>query len=571
MFGRGRVEAMTGVFDMLVPRAVSSGTFPSYVTDDHTPFEFSVALGSEHGHAALRLLAEPQAADQSLSAFGEAARGVAGVLERRFGAHLGRFRALQDLLLPPEPGGPFAVWYAVDFGQTGEPSFKVYLDPQTRGLAHAPRVVEEALERLGIPDAWRFVSDAARRGPELDELRFVSLDLKDSPSARVKVYLFHKDASFGDIDHAAGQAVHHDSTRLRGFLRTITGGEGYLVAERDVGTCLSFVGNERPRASTVHVPIRAFAGNDEIARARIELAATELGLDLSPYRAVVEALRARPLRQGAGFHSYASLRADEGGSRLNLYLSPELRGTVSPRAPRLPSVARPERQETPIDVVERYENHRPITTHPFLQRIARRPVSLPALTLLVYNFREAITRDFARRLAQIVARVEEDSLRSVLAKQLDDELGNGDFKKAHSILFERFVEALSGHLPDGFSESMLAPGKELGSFLERVYTTGDPYEGLGAALIMEVFGRQVDSFLGDQFRRAAALPGALPATALEWLNLHETLEVAHVDESVELARAIPPGPKASASAQGASGLGSAGWAFFDALDRLGVR
>jgi pyrroloquinoline quinone (PQQ) biosynthesis protein C len=574
VFGPDRAEAMASVFDVLVPKASSGVAFPSYVTDDHTPFEFSVALGSQRAHASVRLLAEPHPTETTdevdLASLAAAGRRLATTLEDRFGAHLGRFRAVEDLFLG-SPGAPFAAWYAADFGASGAPSFKVYLNPQVAGVAHAPRLVEEALERLGMREAWAQVRAAARRGPEADELRFVSLDLSDSPTARVKVYLFQRDATFADVDHAAGHARFHDSARLAVFLRTIAGGDGHLVAERDVGTCLSFVGEPSARTSTVHVPIRAFAGDDEVARARIELAATELGLDSTPYRAGLEALGTRHLREGSGLHSYASLRSDEDGPRLNLYLSPELRGIAAARPPSRPSANPRPSADTPMSVVLRYEQERPITVHPFLQKLVRKPVSVPALTLLLSNFRIAITRDFARRLAQIVARVDEDSLRTVLAKQLNDELGDGDPTRAHRLLFERFVEALQGHLPAGFSDAMLAPGRALGVFLEAIYTTADPYEGLGASLIMEVFGKQVDSFIGDEFRRGAATTGmSIPPAALEWLTLHETLEVEHVDESIALARAVPEGATAAAAARGAAALGRAAWVFFDSLDDLGV-
>jgi hypothetical protein len=88
---------------------------------------------------------------------------------------------------------------------------------------------------------------------------------------------------------------------------------------------------------------------------------------------------------------------------------------------------------------------------------------------------------------------------------------------------------------------------------------------------MEVFGKQVDSFIGDEFRRGAATTGmSIPPAALEWLTLHETLEVEHVDESIALARAVPDGAKAAAAARGAAALGRAAWVFFDSLDDLGV-
>ena len=59
------------------------------------------------------------------------------------------------------------------------------------------------------------VSRASRRGPDRDELRFVSLDLVDSPTARVKVYTFHHAASVGDLEHVMGLAQYSDPELLR--------------------------------------------------------------------------------------------------------------------------------------------------------------------------------------------------------------------------------------------------------------------------------------------------------------------------------------------------------------------
>ena len=92
----------------------------------------------------------------------------------------------------------------------------------------------------------------------------------------------------------------------------------------------------------------------------------------------------------------------------------------------------------------------------------------------------------------------------------------------------------------------------------------DPYEGVGASLMMEIYGRQVDQFLGDQFRRQSELPPVI----MEWLTLHEELEVDHVDEIFDLAKLVPEGPKTASALRGVEALASAGWAFFDALYRV---
>jgi pyrroloquinoline quinone (PQQ) biosynthesis protein C len=111
---------------------------------------------------------------------------------------------------------------------------------------------------------------------------------------------------------------------------------------------------------------------------------------------------------------------------------------------------------------------------------------------------------------------------------------------------------------------VLAPGHALGAELERCYVSAEPYEeGVGASLVVEVYGKQVDTFIADQFRRQTQIP----PSALEWLHLHETLEVEHASEAMDIARLIPSGPASEAAWRGAKAVATASRAFFDALYR----
>ena len=78
---------------------------------------------------------------------------------------------------------------------------------------------------------------------------------------------------------------------------------------------------------------------------------------------------------------------------------------------------------------------------------------------------------------------------------------------------------------------------------------------------MEVYGRQFDQFIAKQFRRH----DDLPAPVMEWLTLHEALEVDHVNESFDFVRRIPAGWKYASAARGARAVGDAGWAFLEAM------
>lgn len=553
--GRSAPPSVSRVLDVLVPPTLETSHWPSYVSDDHTPYELSLLLGG--GEPEIRLMAEPLplTGPVTLTDTVRAAQRLRPSLEV-LGADFTRFDAVADLFLPPDPSGAFAVWYASSFTADGVPAFKAYFNPAARGRHDAPRLVEEALARLGVRGGWATVCRAMNRGPELDELRFFSLDLARSASARVKVYGFHHQATYEVLSRAIAAVPGADLNAVRRFCRTLLEGEGALVAERQPATCLAFVGDDPlPKTGTVHVPIRSFAGDDATAHARVKRALGELGIAAAPFEAAALAMSQRPLDEGCGVVAWAAVRTGGAHPKANVYLAPKALVDEPPRSP----VVLPRRPDDPEAVVRKFE-HESIAVHPFFSRLARDPFDDRPLALLVLNIREAITRHFARRLANVIARVEEDPIRSVLAKQLNDELGDGDPSRTHKILFERFAAGFALRLAESFPDVALEPGRAFGAVQEELYLHRSPYEGLGATLVMELLGKQADLTMGRLLRRS---PNPLPDPVMEWLVLHEELEIAHVDESFELARMIPAGSKASLAVRGAEELGRAGWSFLD--------
>ena len=97
-------------------------------------------------------------------------------------------------------------------------------------------------------------------------------------------------------------------------------------------------------------------------------------------------------------------------------------------------------------IVHHYEQMS-MAEHPLFRRMHREPVNMSRLWLLLANARIGITRPFARRLAAVTARTADEHVRCILAKQLNDELGSGDFSKAHSHLFEALVAGLDAWKP----------------------------------------------------------------------------------------------------------------------------
>ncbi len=554
-------ESVSRAFALLVPEGHPDPTWPSFVSDDHSPYEFSVLL--DGASAELRLMAEPLPASGPVDLAATRAAGLAlrEVLRRELDVDFARLDAIADLFLPEDPRGTFALWYAASFDASGKIAWKAYVNPAARGRAAAPRLVEEALHRLGFEGAWATVTRAMTRGPVLDELRFFSVDLGRDPKARAKVYGFHHAATPAWLARVLAVVPGADTERVERFCRTLTGGDGALAARRQPATCLAFVdGSPAPATGTLHVPVRAFAGSDAVAHARVLEALAVAEVPTGVYEGALAALATRPLAAGSGAIAWCALRTGGAHPKATVYLAPR---ALTDEPSHDGSAPHPAADDV-RSVVEGIERD-PVTEHPFFARLAREELNLAALTLFVLNIREAITRHFARRLASVVARVDEEPIRSMLCKQLNDELGDGDPSRTHRLLFERFAEGLAEWTPTSGLDALVAPGRAFGELQEELYLRRSAYEGVGATLVMEAYGKQADLALGREFRRKRE---ALPATVLEWLTLHEALELDHVDESLDIADLIPKGPKAILAARGAAELADGAWTFLDALYRL---
>lgn len=218
-----------------------------------------------------------------------------------------------------------------------------------------------------------------------------------------------------------------------------------------------------------------------------------------------------------------------------------------------------ESAERIIDEYERYE----VSQHPFFQRLRRNPVDYPALWLLMANLQCSISGHFVRWLAHVIEHIDDPRIASLLAKQLNDELGNGDFTQIHSVLLEHFVSALGAWRPPAHSSDLMTAGGALLARMSEIFGRSEPYDAIGALMVSEIFAKKMDSCVGDELRRQTAVSGS----ALVWLNLHECLEVDHAEDSRELAVLVPPQARQlTAAARGARDEWNALWSFLDQVD-----
>ncbi|MGC4094070.1 MAG: iron-containing redox enzyme family protein [Polyangiaceae bacterium] len=210
-----------------------------------------------------------------------------------------------------------------------------------------------------------------------------------------------------------------------------------------------------------------------------------------------------------------------------------------------------------------------VADHALFVELGAAPVDLGKIWLLMANLATGISRDFVIWLAQTIARVDDPRIASLLAKQLNDELGDGSFTQIHSRLLERFVRGLEPWRPRDSDEALvLEPGRRLARRGCHLFTTSRTYEAVGALMVGEVFAKKMDHCVGDEIRRQ----NALGEEVLTWLTLHETLEVDHADDSRLLASLVPHTHTALAECRvGAASFWQYLWDFLDGVHGVANR
>jgi DMATS type aromatic prenyltransferase len=533
----------------------------SDVSDDFSPFEFSIAFKEDR--AELRVLLEAQGTEPTLQSNWQAGLNLNQYLAEHFNVSLDRFRQIEDLFVPTNPDAKLAMWHAVVFYPDKEPSFKLYLNPQAQAKSRAAAVVEESFVRLGFPHAWSTLAEvAAQRGPDKDEFVYFSLDLNSHSQARVKVYLRHYDATAEDLENALSAARNYVAGSATEFCQAMAEGQTVFSAKPAI-TCFSLVegDNSIPSNGTVYLPISNYAADDRAVCDCIDRYFTQQSLPLSIYHAAIQSSAARPLEEGIGIQSYISMSLDQRQRRVSIYLNPEV-NAISP--PRKTADMRQRVSSLPSleEMACHYEEHS-LTHHPFFQRLQREQVNPQHLWLLVMNIRETAT-NFTRRLANIVAGIDDERIRCLLAKQLNDELGNGDVERIHRKLFDRLMTAIEPWRIESRPENMLMPGQEISDLFEEIYLHSNPYVGVGSIIVAEIYAKQFDICLGNELRKTN-----VDRAEIKWVTIHEELEIEHANESILLARFVADSEEGVIAArQGIEKTRLASWRFLDGLYRL---
>ncbi|WP_167150980.1 tryptophan dimethylallyltransferase family protein [Streptomyces sp. MBT27] len=322
LYGQVLIESLAGAAHrpLSLPPA-SSG----FLSDDHTPVEFSLAATPDTAPA-LRVLVEPGCAHSDMADSGRAGLAVIRAMGARWGFDTGQLDSLADLFLPAAAQGPLALWYALDLRAGGVPGVKVYLNPSASGPENAARTVREALRRLGYGRAFEQLPQAAG-------YPFLALDLGAWTSPRVKVYVSHLGMSADDacgLSRTSGAAA----ADIRYFFHAASGSlapsesgadDTLRLVRRPALTCHSFTeGDSEPSGFTLHIPVRDYVRDDEEALARATALLTRAGMDPTVLNRSLVALTQRSLSDGVGLIAYLALVYERNRPpRLTAYLSSE--------------------------------------------------------------------------------------------------------------------------------------------------------------------------------------------------------------------------------------------------------
>jgi DMATS type aromatic prenyltransferase len=318
-------------------RIGEASPWKSDISDDHTPFELSLALEADRPE--IRFLIEAQNNPTTLQTSWGDGLALNERLNQEFGVPLERFNQVKDLFEPRNPEMRFSLWHAFCLKPDRHAEIKVYLNPLAQGPERANAIVEEALARLGFAHAWRFLSQVVMRRGVLDQILYFSLDLSGQEVSRVKIYVAHRDAVPEDIEFAMSKAKEYEPGEARAFCESIQGELDRMSAPRSTLTCWAFTSDddERPYSATLHCPIRCYADNDRDALRRIRTV-----LDPRSHAVLdraVWALANRKLEAGVGLIQWASMRREGGKMRATFYLATEAYGVVAPRASKAPATA----------------------------------------------------------------------------------------------------------------------------------------------------------------------------------------------------------------------------------------
>jgi Tryptophan dimethylallyltransferase len=298
------------------------GTTPptiSDITDDGSPFEYSVALGP--GLREVRLLLEPQGQPTTPQTSWIEGWATLRSLQQLGLAHLSAAEAVRDIFQPRSHIARFGLWLATALRPGASPLIKVYFDPTTVGIEHSHTLIAEAMNRLGLTSGWAWLNRYFLERPDI-QIDLFSLDLTRSDNARIKIYTTAATHDSAAVEALVAPLPNYVSGTAKKFCADLL--DPLMVFDdRLPQVCWSLMQRtqKRPANATLYLPVRCYTTDDETALRRMQRVLPDpeaVALD----RAVRRIAR-RDLTAGSGIIAWASTKLVTGAPNITAYLSVE--------------------------------------------------------------------------------------------------------------------------------------------------------------------------------------------------------------------------------------------------------
>lgn len=264
------IKEATQIFDLMsVPWSEYSREikWENSLTDDVSPFEFSIVFKGSKTTPIIRFLIEPQEFPLNKQSNWKAGLALKERIKQLPSVDVSKLDKVQNIFSPPTTQNiqsHFSIWYAAVL-EPNNPQIKVYLNPQIRGEKNAPELVKKAFVALNSERAWKFISDRLSLSKNPSKILYFSLDLSTGDKARTKVYIANK--SLKDIEAQLQGCLHYIPGSASKWVKILTNQDSF--DKKPIQITYNFTSEHDRPVPTIHTPIRSYTKNDEMAVERL--------------------------------------------------------------------------------------------------------------------------------------------------------------------------------------------------------------------------------------------------------------------------------------------------------------
>ena len=315
------IKEATEVFDLMsAPWSEYSRDikWENNLTDDASPFEYSITFKGGKTTPTIRFLIEPQEFPLNKQSNWEAGLALKERIKKLPSVDVSKLDKIQSIFSPPATQNihsHFSIWYAAVL-EPNNPQIKVYLSPQIRGEKSAPELVKKAFVALNAEHAWKFISDRLYINKNPSKMIYFSLDLSAGDKARTKVYIANE--SLKGVEEKLQGCLHYAPGSASKWVKTLTNQD--FFDKKPIQITYNFTSEHDRPIPTIHTPIRSYTKNDEMAVERLsEFLSPE---QIKTLKAVITQISEAPLKDEKAL-TYVSLRPSADGQLdVTCYIAP---------------------------------------------------------------------------------------------------------------------------------------------------------------------------------------------------------------------------------------------------------